>query len=62
MYGPGGATFAEGGDVAITPPVVGVMESSTCRWFMSLACVVAPGATSTARLTWSPVPMVNGVL
>ena len=60
MYGPGGATLAEGGAIAWTPPVVEEMLSSTWRWFMSLPWVVAPGAISTARAIASDVPIVNG--
>ena len=60
MYGPGGATFAEGGAIAWMPPAVGEIASSTWRWFMSLPWVVAPGAIRTARATASEVPIVNG--
>ena len=59
MYGPGGATLGDGGAAATTPPAVGEMASSTWRWFMSLACVVEPGAISTARLTWPLAPIAN---
>jgi len=62
MYGPGGATFGDGGEVATSPAPLGAIASSTCRWFMSLAWVVAPGDMSTARLTWPDAPIVNGAL
>ena len=37
------------GVVSCTPPATFLSASGTTRWLMSLACVVAPGATSAAR-------------
>ena len=49
------------GAVAVSPPVAGEMVSGTSRWCMSLACVVAPGAISTAlAMSVSRVPIAKG--
>ena len=54
MYQPGGARLADAGAVAVNPVGVVVTASWTRRAFISTACVVEPGAMSTAEPTAGP--------
>jgi len=54
MYQPGGARFGDAGAVAVKPVGVAVTDSCTRRAFISTACVVEPGAISTAESTAGP--------
>ena len=59
MYMPPGAMSVVAGAWIVSEPGPGVTRSGTTRWLPSTACVVALGATSTARFTSRPAAGVT---